>query len=210
MTISGKMNTSWYSQPALWMRKLYNWVLDWAATPYSTVALFVLAFAESSFFPVPPDVLLMAMVLAAPLRAFFFAALCSLGSVTGGLGGYAIGYFLWEAVHKIFIPHVFSQHMFDLVQQKYAINSFWIVFTAAFTPIPYKIFTIAAGVCKINIWGFVVASIVGRSLRFFLVAGLLRFFGEKMRRFIEKYFEWLSFVLVGLLFLGFWLIKKIL
>ena len=192
------------------LRKLYNWVLHWAQTPYSVPVLFGLAFIESSIFPIPPDVLLIAMVLSRPPRAFHYAAICSVGSVIGGLFGYAIGYFLWQTLHGFFIAHIFSQHIFDVVSQKYEVYSFWVVFTAALTPIPYKIFTIAGGVCGINLAGFLIASIIGRSMRFFLVATLLYFWGEKTKKFISRYLEWLTIAFAALLILGFVVIKKML
>ncbi|MCM8813610.1 MAG: DedA family protein [Candidatus Omnitrophica bacterium] len=198
----------WYAYPAMLMRRIYAWVLHWSATPYNVPALFVIAFAESSFFPVPPDVLLMAMALSMLRQAFFYALICSVGSVCGGLFGYGIGYFLWEKLHAFFIPHIFSQVLFDAVRLKYEMYSFWVVFLAAFTPIPYKIFTIAAGVCGISLPGFLLASVVGRSLRFFMVAGLLYCFGEKMKRFIERYFEWLTLAFAALIVVGFLLVKK--
>ncbi len=190
------------------LRKLYNWVLHWARTPYSVPVLFGLAFIESSVFPIPPDVLLIAMVLTHPPRAFYYATICSVGSVVGGLFGYAIGHFLWQTLHGFFIPHIFSQHIFDVVSQKYEVYSFWVVFTAALTPIPYKIFTIAAGVCGINLAGFLIASIIGRSMRFFLVAAILYFWGEKTKNFISRYLEWLTLAFAALLILGFFWIKR--
>lgn len=190
------------------LRKLYNWVLHWAKTPYSLPVLFGLAFIESSVFPIPPDVLLIAMVLSRPAQAFYYAGICSVGSVAGGLFGYAIGHFLWQAVHGFFIPHIFSQAAFDWVSQKYAVYSFWVVFTAAFTPIPYKIFTIAAGVCGIHLAGFLIASVIGRSMRFFLVAAILYFWGEKTKNFISRYLEWLTIAFAALLILGFIVVKK--
>ena len=102
----------WYRYPSIWLRRLYNWVIHWADTPYSVPALFLVAFIESSFFPIPPDVLLMALALGRPSKAFYFALICSLGSVMGGMFGYAIGYSLWNMTRPIFIPHIFSQKIF--------------------------------------------------------------------------------------------------
>ena len=176
------------------LKKLYLWVIHWAKTPYAVFALFILAVAESSFFIIPPDTLLIAMGLGKPKKSFFYALVCSVGSVLGGIVGYTIGYFLWAKVQGFFIPHIFSQSVFDAVQAKYALHSFWIVFTAAFTPIPYKVFTITAGVCGISLLGFFVASSVGRSMRFFLVATVLFFFGERAEKYIEKLFTSLCFL----------------
>jgi len=205
-----KKDLAWYRYPYAWLRSLYKWVLHWADTKYSVPALVGIAFAESSFFPIPPDVLLMAMALGKPKKAFYYAFICSVGSIIGGLFGYFIGYYLWHLVHGIFIPHIFSQELFELVRHKYELYSFMIVFIAAFTPIPYKVFTIAGGVCGINIAGFLAASIIGRSLRFFLVAGTFFFFGERMKKFISRYFEWLTILFALLLILGFMLTKHML
>jgi len=128
------------------LRRLYAWVLHWADHRWALPALAVLAFAESSFFPIPPDVLLVALTLGRPQRAWLYAGVCSLASVVGGAAGYLIGALLWEATHDWFIPLVFSQEVFDHVGALYQDNAFLAIFTAAFTPIPYKVFTIAAGV----------------------------------------------------------------
>ena len=199
----------WYRYPSSVLLQVYDWVLHWAGTKYAVPALFAVAFVESSFFPIPPDILLMAMALYYPSRAFFYALVCSAGSVIGGMFGYVIGYFLWGLVHSFFIPHIFSQEVFNMVQGKFELYSFWVIFIAAFTPIPYKVFTISAGVCHIPLAGFILASLLGRSLRFFLVAGFLYFFGEKTKNFISKYFEWLTILFAALLLGGFWMAKKI-
>ncbi len=209
-SLNKKEQIVWYRWPLHLLRRLYDWVLGWGNSKYSVMALFILAFAESSFFPIPPDVLLIAMALGVSTRAFYYAGLCSVGSVVGGLFGYAIGFYIWKAVNPIFIPHIFSQELFDVVQHKYALHSFWIIFAAAFTPIPYKIFTIAAGVCHVNIFGFIIASIVGRSMRFFLVATCIYFFGKKAKDFISKYFDLLTLVFLALIILGFIVTKKLL
>jgi membrane protein YqaA with SNARE-associated domain len=193
--------------PFAWLRWLYDWVLNWATTPYGAWALIILAFAESSFFPVPPDVLLIALCLAAPVRSFWYATLSAIGSVTGGMCGYLIGWVVWEQVHRFFFTYVFSQHVFQQVGHLYAQNAFWAVFTAGLTPIPYKVFTIAAGVFGINFGEFVVASALGRSARFFLVAGLIRVFGPPIKEFIDKYFNLLSIVFVILLVGGFFVVR---
>jgi membrane protein YqaA with SNARE-associated domain len=208
MKLDIEHNPPWYKWPSVWMKKTYNWVMHWANTPQAVPALFGVAFIESSFFPIPPDVLLMAMALSKPQRAFYYALICSAGSVLGGLFGYVLGHFFWELVHPIFIPHVFKQEVFDMVRQKFDMYSFWVVFIAAFTPIPYKVFTIAAGVCSVNLPGFILASIIGRSGRFFLVAATLYFFGEQTRNFITKNFEWLTIAFSILLILGFVCVKN--
>jgi membrane protein YqaA with SNARE-associated domain len=189
------------------LRRLYNWTLGWAERPGGAWALFVIAFMESSFFPIPPDVLLLALCVGAPRKSFKFALICSAGSVLGGMLGYAIGYGAWHAVKDFFIPYVFSQAAFDKVQQLYQGNAFLAILTAAFTPIPYKVFTIAAGVFNVNFWTLVTASIVGRSARFFMVGGLIFFFGARIKTLIEKYFDWFAWGLLALGIAGFVAIK---
>jgi membrane protein YqaA with SNARE-associated domain len=193
------------------VRKLYDWVLHWAETPYGAPALFLLAFVESSVFPIPPDVLLIALCISAPLKAWRFALLASLGSVLGGMLGYAIGWGAWPLVNGFFFAYIpgFTEEVFSRVQGLFAEYDFWVVFTAGFTPIPYKVITIGSGVFKINLAIFMVASIVSRSLRFFLVAWLLMRFGPGMREFIDKYFNLLSILFMILLIGGFVLLKYV-
>lgn len=201
------------------IRKLYDWVLHWAETPYGAPALFILAFAEASFFPVPPDVLLIALALGARSKALWFAFLCSIGSLLGGMTGYALGHFLWWEGPQQFSPfalfffnHIpgFSFEVFNHVQVQYNLWNFWIIFTAGFTPIPYKVFTITAGAFDIHFGWFLLASIISRSARFFLVAGLLWKFGEPIKGFIDKYFNWLAILFTLLLVGGFFIIKYLL
>jgi membrane protein YqaA with SNARE-associated domain len=189
------------------IRRLYHWVLHWASTPYGVPALFVLAFVESSFFPIPPDVLLIALCLALPTRSFRFAAWCTAGSALGGAFGYFLGWALWQNVESLVIPRIFSQEIFDKVTGIYHEWDFAAVFVAAFTPIPYKVFTIAAGVAKLNLPGFLAASVIGRGARFFLVAFLLYRFGERARPLIEKHFEKLTLLGTLVLVGGFLLLK---
>ncbi|MDP3937867.1 MAG: YqaA family protein [Deltaproteobacteria bacterium] len=191
--------------------RLYDWVLEWAAHRHARWALFGLAFTESSFFPVPPDVLLIAMALARPARARFFAAITTLGSVTGGIAGYAIGYTLWAALRDWVFMHMgslgFTLHNFDNVQTLYQNNAFLAIFTAGFTPIPYKVFTIAAGVFEVALPVFILASVLGRGARFFLVAELIRRAGPRVMPFIERYLGLLTLAFAALLVLGFVFIK---
>lgn len=191
------------------IRRLYDWVLHWAHTPYGTPALSLLATAESSFFPIPPDPLLMALAMSRPERSLFYAFVCSLSSVIGGAIGYLIGWQLWSVISDFFFSHVpgFTHEVFNLVAQKYNDNAFLAVFTAAFTPIPYKVFTIAGGVFQINFLEFMLASAVGRSMRFFLVAGLIWKFGASIKATIDKYFDWVAVGFTALLVLGFAVIK---
>lgn len=188
-------------------RRLYDWVLHWADTPHGAVALFILSFAESSFFPVPPDVLLIALVLGARRRWAWLACICTVGSVVGGIAGYGIGYGLMESVGHPIIRFYHAEAHYAKVEQLYQQYDFWIVFIAAFTPIPYKVFTIASGAFHMNMLGFTLVSAVGRGARFFLVAGLLYLFGQPVKRFIEKYFDLLALLFVVLLVGGFVVIK---
>jgi membrane protein YqaA with SNARE-associated domain len=192
------------------IRRIYDWVLSWADTPYGLPALVVLAFVESSFFPIPPDVLLIALALAKPTRAWRFALWCTVGSVLGGLFGYFIGYALWQTFEPYLVNRVFSQANFDRVNNWYNEWGELAVFVAAFSPIPYKVFTVAAGVAKLNLLGFTVASIVGRGGRFFLVAALIRLYGPKAKEFIDKYFNLVTIAGTALLIGGFLLIKFLL
>lgn len=192
-----------------WLRKLYDWVLGWAETPYAVPALFVLAFTESSFFPVPPDVLLIALAISVPRNAVYYALICSIGSVMGGLLGYLIGFSFMEAVGNRIIDFYGFSHQWEYVGLLYNEYAGWAVGVAGFTPIPYKVFTIAAGAFKIDLPVFILASAVSRSARFFIVAGLIYFFGPPIRRFIDKYFNLLAIAFVLLLIGGFVLIKYV-
>lgn len=190
-----------------WLRRLYDWTVRWAERPGSRWALFFIALIESSVFPVPPDVLLIALCVGAPRKSFRFAAICAAGSVLGGMLGYLIGYAAWQAVKGFFIPYLFSQAAFDKVAALYQENAFVAVLTAAFTPIPYKVFTIAAGVCGVAFGPFVLASALGRSARFFLVAAMLFIFGPRIRALLEKYFDWFAWALLALGIAGFVAVK---
>jgi len=189
------------------VRRIYDWTLSWAERPGGVWALFFLALAESSFFPVPPDVLLLALAVGAPRKSLRFALVCSLGSVVGGMIGYAIGWGAWQAVKDFFIPYIFPQSAFDKVALLYQGNAFLAILTAAFTPIPYKVFTIAAGVFDVDFWTLVFASLVGRSARFFLVGGVIYCFGARVKTLIEKYFDWFAWACLALGIAGFVAIK---
>jgi membrane protein YqaA with SNARE-associated domain len=196
------------------VRRLYDWVLGWSESRWGEAALFVLAFAESSFFPIPPDVLLIALCLGNPRRSLRYAAICTLGSVLGGVGGYTIGYFLWQTASGEYTglaqwcyAHLFSMEQFAGVQHIYDKYNFWAIFVSGFTPIPYKLFTIAAGIFAINVPTFIVASIVSRGMRFFLIAWLIKRFGPSIKEFIDKYFNLLAIGFTVLIIGGFLLIK---
>ena len=195
-----------------WVRRLYDWILHWADTPYGLQALAILAFAESSFFPIPPDPLLIALCLGATGRALRFAAVTTIASVVGGLLGYAIGAVVWGSVSGFFFDYVpgVTPEAFATVQGYYDRWDFWAVFLAGLTPLPYKVFTISAGVFAINFPVFVLASVLSRGLRFFLVAGLIYRYGESISSFIDRYFNVLTWVFGLLLILGFVLIEVVL
>ena len=180
---------------------MYDWVLRWAETPYGPAALFILAFTESIFFPIPPDILLIALVLGCIKKSFRFALICTIGSVSGAFVGYAIGHFAWLTASGEFsgfadfffnnIPG-FSISLFNSIKTLFNQWDFWVIFTAGFTPIPYKVFTVTAGVFDINLIMFFIASVISRGARFFLVAWLIWKFGPGIKRFIEKYINLLA------------------
>ncbi|HAL44440.1 MAG: hypothetical protein A2Y12_08245 [Planctomycetes bacterium GWF2_42_9] len=192
-------------------KRLYDWVLHFAHTKHSMAALFCLSFAESSFFPVPPDVLLAPLALGAPKKWLHFATVCTIASVLGGIAGYLIGVGLWEVIDQWVYANLgslgFTPKNFDTFKKLYDKYDFWIVFTAGFTPLPYKVCTISAGVARIFFPGFIIASTISRAARFFMVAGLFRWKGEAIRPFIDKYFNLLTLAFVILLIGGFLAIK---
>ncbi len=191
------------------IRRLYNWVLRWANSRYSIPALFTLAFAESSCFPIPPDVLLIALCVSKPARALLYSAITTIGSVLGGICGYFIGMKVWEYTSNFFFTYIpgFTPESFNHVKSLYNDNAFLAVFVSGFTPIPYKVFTIAAGVCKISFIVFIISSVLGRGLRFFIVGGLIKIFGEPVKKFINKYFNLLTILFTILLIAGFLILK---
>lgn len=187
-----------------WLHTLLDWVEAFAGTPYGDWALAVIAFAESSFFPVPPDVLLIALCLGDPSRALWFAALCSVGSVVGGIVGYGIGYYGGRPLLYRFFP----DRKVDAVAAYFDKYNAWAIGIAGLTPLPYKLFTLSGGACAINFRVFVVASVISRSFRFFLIAGLIWLFGEPIQAFIDQYLGLLTIAFVVLLLGGFWIINR--
>lgn len=198
------MNTFIYilKAPLRAFRKMYGWTIHWSRKKEAPYALFAIAFIESSCFPIPPDVLLIAMTLAQRKKWFIYAAICTVGSVCGAFLGYFIGWALFETVGKFIVSTYHLQSVVELVGRKYQENAFLTIFTAAFTPIPYKAITITAGLFKIPLGILAIASLIGRAGRFFLVALSLRIFGKKIEDSIEKYFDIFSLILVGLFILG--------
>ena len=189
------------------IRRLYDWTISWADRPGGTVALFAIAFAESSFFPIPPDVLLIALCVGAVKKSFKFALICSVGSVLGGIAGYAIGLWGWDLIGEPIVNAYHGQEVMNKIQVWYQEWGFWGNLAAAVTPIPYKVFTIASGVFQFNFLHFLAASIIGRSLRFFLVGGMIFFFGARIKALIERYFDFFAILGMILLIGGFILLK---
>jgi|TARA_B100000809_G_C15124916_1_gene525826 membrane protein YqaA with SNARE-associated domain len=200
------------------IKKLYEWALSWADKPSGPTALGIMSTAEASFFPIPPDVLLIPLALGKREKSYQFALICSIGSIIGAIIGYSIGQLVWwesigvfSSFAQFFFDHIpgFTIHGFDKIKLLYDEYNFMIVFTAGFTPIPFKLFTISAGAFDINFGLFLLASVVSRSARFFLVAGLIKKFGEPIREFIDKYFNLIALTFTVLLIGGFLLIKFI-
>jgi membrane protein YqaA with SNARE-associated domain len=185
--------------------RLFAWIDQIAATPHPGLWLFALAFAESSFFPIPPDVLLITLGVATPERAIWYGFICSVGSVLGGMGGYAIGLYGGRPL----LYKVFSDSKIHAVERLYDRYNAWATGIAGLTPIPYKVFTIAGGAFKINFQVFVLASMASRTLRFMAEGVLLALFGETIRDFLYTQFNWLSIAFVVLLVGGFWLVHRL-
>ncbi len=189
------------------IKRMYNWVLSWAESPHATIALFILAFAESSFFPIPPDVLLIALCLGAPRRAFWFAGVCTAGSVLGGAFGYLLGWLAREPIVDPFVELMGWQEPFATAVETYEKHGPLAIAVAAFTPIPYKVFTLAAGVSRINFPGFMLMSVLFRGARFFLVGTLIWRFGPVVKDFIDRWFNLLTIVFMILGIGGFVVVK---
>ena len=174
---------------------LYELTLRWSKHPNAPKYLSAMSFAESSFFPIPPDVMLMPMSLATPKKAFYFAWLTTLFSVLGGILGYAIGYWAMD----LLMPMIESMGYAEKIQKGeafFAEYGVWIILMAGFSPVPYKLFTITAGASSMALFPFIIASIIGRGARFFLVAGIMRWGGTKMEEGIRKWVDWLGWAFV--------------
>lgn len=192
------------------IRALYDWTMRAASHRHAVPSLFGVSFVESSFFPIPPDIMLVPMVLADRSKAWFYAAVATVGSVLGGMAGYVIGYFLFDALGKPLLDFYGYAEKFQSFAAQYNDYGAWIVFTFGLTPFPYKVITIASGATALNPLVFILASIVSRGMRFFVVAALLYWFGPPIRGFIERRLGVVFTVFVVLLFGGFIAIRYLL
>jgi len=190
-----------------WIRQIYDRCLLWVQSPFGIWALFFIAVAESSFFPIPPDIFLMVLCITVPPKSFRYAAICAAGSVLGGILGYGLGLGFMDTI-GVKILELYGLHdKYEVVQNLYRQYDALAVGAAGFTPLPYKLFTITAGAFKINFVTFVLVSIVSRSARFFLVAAFIYKFGAPVRHFIERYFNLLSVLFFILLIGGFLVVR---
>ena len=190
------------------LRSLYNWTLKQAEHKYSSWILSIVSFSESSFFPIPPDVLLIPMIIAKRTKAWTYALICTLSSVIGGVAGYAIGFFLFNSIGILIVEFYHLSNSFNTFENYYKEYGILIVLGAGFTPFPFKFITIASGVFSLNIFLFILTAFVARGLRFYLLACLLFIFGEKIKILIDKYFNILA-VLFFILLLGSFMVIKL-
>lgn len=193
--------------PGAMLRRLYNWTISLAESPRATVALGVVSFAESSFFPVPPDVMLVPMSLAKPNKALFYALLCTLTSVAGGILGYAIGALLYDTLGKWIVELYGMTDKLEHFREMYRQYGAWIILIKGLTPIPFKLVTIASGLAGYDFPMFVLLSLVTRGARFYILAGILNYFGEPIRKFIEAHLGLMAAIIVAAVVGGFYVVK---
>ena len=189
------------------LRKLYNWTIEKSGHKNASWFLAIISFTESSFFPIPPDILLIPMILAKRIKAWLYAFICTLSSVLGGVLGYAIGYFFYSNIGNMIVESYGFSNSFNIFEDYYKQYGILIVLGAGFTPFPFKFITIASGVFNLNIFLFIILAIVGRGLRFYIIALLLYIFGDLIRSLIDKYFNLLTILFFILLVGGILLIK---
>ena len=189
------------------VRSMYDWVLEKSTHRFAAWFLSLIAFLESSIFPIPPDVMLIPMCLGAPKKSFWFATICTVSSVLGGILGYYIGMFFYEAIGQDIISFYQLEPAFLKIQFYFKEYGVWFLLLAGITPIPYKVFAIGAGVFQMVFLPFVLTSIVGRGFRFFLVSLLIYWIGPPVRTWIDRYFNWLM-ILFGILFIGSFILLK--
>ncbi len=189
------------------LRRLYDWTLSWADRPGGAWALFFIALLESSVFPVPPDVLLIPLCVGRIAKSYKFAFICTAGSILGGLIGYEIGYWAYDMIGKPIVRAYRGEDVMEKIKVWYDEYGFWGNLLAAVTPLPYKVFTIASGAFQFSLGEFLLASVIGRSLRFFAVATALYFFGAQIRETIDRYFNWCAWLFIAVLIAGFAALK---
>ncbi len=195
--------------PRKTIRSLYAWMMKWGDSPWAERALFGFSFSESSFFPIPPDPLLIAMVISNAKKWFRFALITTVASVLGAILGYLIGLVFFESIGRAIIDAYHLHAEFETVRQSYDNNAFWAIFAAGFTPIPFKVFTLAGGLFQVNLGSLVAASLLSRGLRFTIVAFLAHKLGARYKDKIEKYIDVLSIVFLVVLVLGFFAIRYV-
>ena len=191
------------------LRKLYDWTIEKSKSPKAVWFLSLVSFTESSIFPIPPDIILIPMIIAKRINAFFYALVCTISSVIGGVIGYCIGFFFFNSLGSLIINYYGLQNQFANFDQYYQLYGIWIVLGAGFTPFPFKFITIASGFFGFNIFVFIVASLIARGLRFYILAFLLKIFGQSIEKLIDKYFNLLA-ILFFILLISFILIIKFL
>ncbi|PLS22530.1 YqaA family protein [Neptunicoccus cionae] len=189
------------------LRRFYEWILSLAQSRWALAALAIIAFVESSVFPIPPDVLLIPLILAAPTRAFMIAAVCTVSSVLGGAFGYYIGAELFDAIGRPILDFYHKAEAFETFKTRFNEQGHWAVLFAGITPFPYKVITITSGATDLPFWSFLFWSLIARGIRFFIVATLLWHFGAPIRDFIERRLALVFTVFLILLVLGFWAVK---
>jgi membrane protein YqaA with SNARE-associated domain len=190
------------------IRALYDWTLRQAEKPYAEAILFIIAMVEASVFPLPPDVLLLPMAIAAREKAYRFAVICTLGSVTGALIGYGIGALAMATIGQWIVTTYHLENAFQAFHDQFNRWGVLIILAKGLTPIPFKLVTIASGVARLNLVAFVAACAVTRGARFFLLAWLIRRYGAPIKAFIEKYLTWVALGVLAAIIFGFWLVLR--
>ena len=182
-------------------RNLYDWTLRQSSKKFAPWFLAFISFVESSFFPIPPDIILIPMIIAKRTKAFIYASICTISSVIGGLFGYLIGFIFFNSIGIILVNFYGMSEYIENLKEYYNNYGVWFVLVAGFTPVPFKIITIASGLFQLNLFIFILCSFVARGLRFYLISGLLYLYGEAIKYFIEKYFNYLT-IIFFIIFLG--------
>ena len=179
--------------------QIEDWITNRAHSRSAKIWLFIFSFTESSFFIIPPDVFLLAILINNGTRWVYYASLTTIASVFGGLLGYLIGFAFFDLIGQFIINTYHLQSQMIVVSEMFSNNAFWTIFISAFTPIPFKVFTISAGFFKINLGVFIIASTIGRGMRFFVVGYIVKLFGKQMARNVFKYFNWILLGIVAVL-----------